>query len=547
MMNMTTLSETSQKHSAGFNVTTQTGYEVMLQYYPRWAVGTEHHKTTKGDKMNFDRRPWATQLWCDNSPDIVLVKSSQIGATEWLICDMMVEAASNREGIYILPTDKWRNEFVPRRIDKTIARVPLYRDHTSTEKKDSDMKSQKRFFGRSWRFVGANSDKNFYEAPADTLIFDEFDKCDQNNLIYAYDRLGASDNPKTRIVGNPTMPGFGIDAKFDQSDKKQWFVLCSHCNERQQLDWFVNVVRRDDDGSFVLRDSSFHVSSNTGSGGDADMYCRRCSKSIDRLMDGEWVAEYLDNKVSGYQVSKLFGDARTRPVIAEMFDEFIDAQANAGNLQRFYNNVLGVPYEAAGSRITGEMLDNCVSNESASRSSVIGGVDVGGRLHVVLRDSDRRPVFIGTVADFDELDFVVKSHNCQGGVIDALPETHSVKSFCATHPGWYACRYGANDPKTMRPKVNHINRTVDTGRTESLDALYADLHEQRIGMSPDWRSIDNGDYSKQMQAATRVLDESKNPPRYVWDEGAKADHYHHAENYCAIAARLNTGVSVTLV
>ena len=254
--------------------------------YQRAVVGLHFHRNTHDERMSFKLRPWAYRLWADRSDHIVLVKSSQVGATEWLICDMMVEAANNREGTYILPTDKWRNEFVPRRIDKTINRVPLYRAYTSTAKKDTDMKSQKVFFTKNWRFVGTNSEKNFYEAPADTLLFDEYDKCDQGNLIYAYDRLGAAEQPKTRIVGNPTMPGYGIDAKFDLSDKKYWFIQCSHCNERQQLDWFVNVVRRDDSGSFVLRDS-LQSSSSDGSGGDALVCCRRCFKPIDRLMDGE--------------------------------------------------------------------------------------------------------------------------------------------------------------------------------------------------------------------------------------------------------------------
>lgn len=500
--------------------------------------------------MTFDRRLWLESIYCDNAKKIVIQKASQIGITEWMLTELFCLAKVGVSGMYVLPTKDWRNTFVPNRIDKAIQYVDEYRANCNTGYKDAHNKGMKTLYGRNWKFVGANAVNDFYEFPAGAILIDERDRCDSNNLVYAFDRLGAAEDPIVRIIGNPTIEGFGVAHEYDQSDQRSWLVKCEHCGEWQPLDWFVNVVEQLDDGTFRAIDSSFH-SPSRGNGGDMRAYCRRCKKSIERLAAGEWVAKHPDIETHGYQVSKIFGDPRSRDVIAEMYKEFIASQANPTALQRFYNNILGVPYEAAGAKINDSMLQACAVDYEMPpmATGTIAGVDVGSILHVhistITPDGKRRKIFIGTTPSFDGLSFLCKQYGITRGVIDAMPETHACKEFVRSHPGWLMCYYRPSEDKKLSVQADYVNAVVQVDRTESLDSGFAAVTGQQLEIPLAWRQLDNGDFAKQMKAPTRIYDEDRG--RFIWDEGGQADHHRHADNYELIAAKLGAGIDLLVI
>lgn len=523
-------------------------YRHMLAEWPRLWLAVFHHRTTRGGVCDFVSRSWLIDIYRDKSHAIVIKKASQIGISDFLLCAMFDHARRGQAGLYVLPTDKIVYEFTPRRIDRLIERVPFYGDHCKQLAKHSDTKSQKTIFGVDWNIVGSNVITNFYEKPVDVIIIDELNKCNLENLAYAKDRVGAAVEEWSYKVSNPTFSGVGIDAEYEASDKRQWFVRCLHCNEQQTLDWFVNVVRQEESGSWTPK--SLVSCGSPESDGEIGVVCRHCEKPLNRLTDGEWVAEFPDRKISGYQVNKVFADGRSGPRMRELFDEFLMAMTNPTLKQRFYNNVLGVCYDAEGSRISDVMLEQCMADYSmpVSGEGTIAGVDVGGRLHLhvsKLEDGVRRKIFVGTVRDFDELSFKCKQYGVVRGVMDAMPETHAAKQFAFAHPGWLMCSYYPSD-KVIDLKIDYANRTVSVDRTQSLDASFADYAEKRVHLPREWRSLDNGDFVKQMKAPTRVFDEDRQ--RYVWDEGSLADHHRHADNYESIAARIggSMGSALTL-
>jgi hypothetical protein len=262
---------------------------------------------------------------------------------------------------------------------------------------------------------------------------------------------------------------------------------------------------------------------------------------MDRLSHGEWVAEYPDRPISGYHVNKIFGDGLEGPRMARLFEQFVSAQSNPTDLQRFYNNDLGISYDAAGAKISDAVMDGCSAADyemPVSAEGTIAGCDVGGRLHVHisrLESGVRKKVFIGTVRDFEGLSFLCRQYGVVRGVMDAMPETHAAKQFALAHPGWLLCSYYPSD-KVNDLKIDYATRTISVDRTQSLDSSFSDYAEKRVQLPKDWRSLDNGEFVKQMKAPTRVFDEDRQ--RYVWEEGSLADHHRHADNYESIAARI---------
>jgi hypothetical protein len=509
----------------------------VYEQSPKLTFALKHHRTSTGELMRFDNRPWLIPVYEDESDRMVIQKSSKTCITEFALLTLFYQCKQGLSCMYILPDQPIRNRFITTRFDPMVARVKEYRDHMSVKRKDVDAKELKTIYGATAAFVGAHRPGTFYEFTSDFNFYDELDQCNPTALVYAQDRTLAAETDRWYKIGNPTIEGTGINEAYENSDKKQWMLKCPRCNESQVLDWFVNFVREEDKATYSLLDSSVD-----GNGGDAHAVCRRCNKPIDRLGLGEWVAENRDNPVSGYHVSRLFGApgndfATLRPVIREMFEAFTEAQNIKIKEQRFWNNLLGIPFASEGSKFTESLLASCVTEgyrmpDRIAEGTTFAGVDVGTRLHLhiaKIENGMRRKVFIGTCTDFNDLQLKCHQFKVSRGIIDALPETHKAKEWCQAHPGWYRCYYVKSEKAKTPIDVDHKEQVVNVNRTWALDAAFATYLQGAVHLPIDFRSLDDGEFVKQMRAATRVKNEDKN--RYEWQEAGKPDHHQHADCY----------------
>lgn len=500
--------------------------------------------------LRFDNRVWMIDVLRDNADKTVIPKSAKTGMSEVMYLKMFYSAQSGLSGMYTIPTISLKNRVISARIDPIIARVPYYRDNISLNRKDVDSKSLKTMFGKVWNFVGANSEKEFYEFDADIILFDELDQCDQANLTLAMDRLGGTDRVRWMKIGNPTIAGFGIDAEFEESDKKFWFVKCGHCNEWQKLDWFIHFINDEGNSQYSLKDE------RQTSEGDARPICQKCVRPFDRLGKGNWVAEYPDRDVSGYHISRLFGfpgndnPNHIRQVIREEFELWNKAQGNPGLLQIFYNNRLGICYSAKGAYVSRELIRECskdyVMPQTATGCSM--GVDVGKVYHChiskVKRDEHgrktRQKVFIGHVKTLEDVENLEKQYGVGRLVVDALPELHQIREFVRAKTGRFACYSNKGDDKVEEDVSKKFkDRVVRINKTESLDASLADHQLGLVEYPKNYMTLDNGDFIAQMEAPKRIWNEDKQ--RYEWNEGGRPDHHRHADNYDKVAADMHPG------
>jgi len=512
--------------------------DFILQNDPAFYFAAFIHRNTLGQPMEFagPGRCWLVPILSDKSPNKVIKKSVQSSGTEWLIAWAMSRLNMGLSGAYVLPTKVIRDKFVRNRIDALMLRVPQYRDAIV----DTDNTAIKRFWDATISFLGSNIAADFTEFPAQWYIIDELDRCDMTNLPLLDDRVSATRQltgrePETIKISNPTIGNYGISAEYENSNKQTWQIECRNCQLLQHLDWFKNVVRQQGDHAYTLVDGDW----SPDSGRDIDCLCRNCGAPLDRLGPGRWIAEYPDRKVAGYQISKLMTNQTT---VAELWQTFQASLHNQSQMQRFYNSDLGMPYDAAGDKLTYADLDKCVCPEAVEPSAGrnIAGIDVGGVCHVVVRQlrAGKLPlVHVDIAAGPEDIIRILKRFNVTNWCMDAMPETHMARMLLTKHPGGFLCNY--NSTVTLAgQRVDREKRVITTNRTESIDDMTQGFFDGYLQLPPNYRDLAGGDYVAHLLAPTRVLDSTKTPPRYEWQEGNDPDHFFHAENYCYRMARM---------
>ena len=439
---------------------------------------------------------------------------------------------------YVLPTYDLMISVVQNRIDKEIAFTDFYRQLIRESPGKSESARMKHIGSGVVKFVGSNTPNAFLEFPADTVIIDELDKCDSENILMAEDRQSASTQKKTIYVSNPTFPGLGISEQFKNTDRKWWHIKCD-CNKWIRPDWFKHVVRKIDDNDFLILDKKYNPDNPDS---EPRLICDKCNKPVDRFKDGEWVNETTGK--SGYQISKLFSSTTT---FCEMVGKFDLALTDPAKMQRFYNSELGLPYEAYGDKINRSDLDSIKADylmpESLSGKDVsLIGIDVGSFLDVIiarlLPDYRLQVVHIGRYKEFEDIVRLIIRYNTIIGVMDAKPEIRLAKSFCELKiiDKRRFIGYRCNESDTIRDTVDNRRRIITTNRTALLDFVRSFILTNKAELPKNAEKIP--DFYDQMTAAVRVFDDKRN--RYVWEEGNLPDHFHHAFAFLLLAYKLLT-------
>ncbi len=135
----------------------------------------------------------------------------------------------------------------------------------------------------------------------------------------------------------PTLPGHGIAAVFDKSDKKCWTYRCNVCNKWQRLTE-DNIRQKKGPVSLVQRIKAHDVSVVIEDGTFAYV-CVKCGQRINRInVPQRWQAFGSDNaEYSGYNVSQL--DA-----VWISADKIMRNLLNAKFTRHWYNYDLGIPW-----------------------------------------------------------------------------------------------------------------------------------------------------------------------------------------------------------
>ena len=499
----------------------------LQQHHPVFYNGAKHHRTHRGELLDFVNYPYLREIYLDQGGKDVQ-KSTQSGLTEWLINLAFVFARIGLQIFYVLPTIELLSRFVRNRYDKSIAHSTYYQSIVSRNGKASDAVMLKHIEDGAIAFTGSNSTVGFVEFPADVLIVDEENQCNLKNLEMATERLSASDYRWQYRVSQPSVLKYGIHARILKSSQALWHIKCD-CGHWVQPDMFKHVLRQEGPNEFVIRDTAYERDSDE----DINLICDKCGRPIHRYSDGEWVHTF-PNKRSGLTISKLFSSKESLKEIVDRFDEGL---YNSSIMQRVYNADLGLPYTQEGATVTVSSLDRCVADYFMpgrfDEAVCVLGADVGSVIHIKISsmttDGKLRAVFIGSVKEEEDFYVVVDRFNIVCGVIDALPETRLSRRVCEKLPYMYRCYYGAGKDDRLDEDL----KTVTVNRTAALDNVKESILAKKILLPKN--APDIPEYYEHMQSCTRVLREDEK--EYEWVKTGP-DHLFHASGYELIAKNL---------
>lgn len=279
-------------------------------------------------------------------PTIVIKSSAQVGKTEVVLniigYYMHQDPASM---LVVLPTIELGQSFAKDRLSAMCRTTKVLADKLK-DRKDSGSAAtrtgstllHKAFSGGSVNITGSNSSVGLSSRPCRIILCDEVDRFpvssneegDPVNL--ARKRSQTYWNRKCILTSTPTVLGASrIDAEWEESDKRYYFVPCPHCDEMQNLKWSQVIWPKDLPA-------------------EAQYCCEHCGvlwSEAERwvaLKDGEWRPTAAHTGIAGFHLSELYSPWST---ISNIAVEFVKAKRGGPEtLQTWVNTCLGECWDA---------------------------------------------------------------------------------------------------------------------------------------------------------------------------------------------------------
>ena len=491
-----------------------------------WAL---EHRTLKGKPFNFNGHNYLIDIYQDTAKEIVIRKSAQSGLSEFILNDSFNKAVAGLTVIYWFPTDSLLSDFVNERVNSAIEES----DYLSEIIGQTDNVRVKKIGNGFIYFRGVGQDpksrsRKLKSIAGDMMCFDEVDEMPPDTFSKAESRIGHSEYKIKKFISTPKYPDSGISMMYEESDQRTWFILCEHCGEKQTLTWQENVDFK-----------------------NAQIICKKCKQIIDPYKKGEWIARFPERPIHGYAINKLFCSRTDLKKVIERSKAVLEE-----DIQAFYNDDLGLPYEPKGQCLGDSDLKKCAADYEFPKKAVscIMGVDVGKYLHVTISkmiDEKLVKQWVGKLnvtsgEGFQELDSYMDLFDVDLCVIDGNPEGRKAKEFQEKWWGrvYLAYYWGADTQKTELYDISR--KEVDEGedvervminRTQAADYLHQ-LWISRKTKIPKSLLLDK-EYITQMKAPKRIQKKGRDGNLYYsWEEFNKPDHFFHSDLYGYIAYRI---------
>lgn len=505
-------------------------FDVLNSYdiAPVYTRAITIHRTHKDLRMIIKPGNYLYDIYRDKSRHMVLRKSTQSRISEYLICRAFYRAEIGRSVLYVMPTDTLKNQFVKERVDRVTLNSQYYKNIIGqADKKLSESMSMKQIGKGVIAYIGSNSAVNFASFPADDVIIDEYNLCDQDLVLMAPERQSNSTDKTNIEVANPTLPNYGIDILFEKSDKKLWNVKCPSCGEYIHPDFFDHIIMEVDNNMWMVRDPEYDGYN------EPRALCHKCRSPFDTRSDGIWVPSQKSDS-SGYHISKMFSTSVTLKELVKSFEEGL---SNESKMQRVYNGDFGLPYISKGAKIDSSMLDECIDESynlpiSWDKPS-IAGIDVGSVFNIIISDPvGKNILYIGElpVQDINEIRDLFRQYFVRLFVIDALPETRIARQIIARNRHGFM-NYYSNTKNELT--INMRDNIISTNRTVCLDAIKEAIVTKEFKFPANAKTIPR--FYDQMTSSTRIYNETNDT--FSWVESGP-DHYFHAFSYLLLAKKL---------
>jgi hypothetical protein len=513
-----------------------------------------------GAPLDFAKYPFQIEpFYSDEIADAeesVVMKATQIGcssgAIRWAVrrCDQFGETV-----IYFFPTQTHVKEFGNERLEPSIAastylseRIP--RGHTRN-------KSQKHIGLGFLNLRGMQSKAAVQSIAASAVVIDDYDDAPSERIAEAEQRLGGAEGSgrvgRVRRIGRPSIPGFGIAAAFEESDKRLWMVTCPECGDVQSIEFAANLRWRSAaGGDRVLRagQDEFEIEKDVT---EAWRACRACDVSLENapLCGGVWTPTKLGpGRVPGFHIP------RTIVPLTNLKKIIIHSRSKQlTRIENFHHADLGVPYAAADARLTDEDLNRAriegVPSQMTYRghNPVVLGVDIASERDLsacsseVLPSGIRRAIRTWEPESFEEVARAMGELRVHIAVVDSMPDRRAARALQRDFPGRVFLLEYDDKPKADPWVFDDKREIIRVNRTEAIDAMMEAIRS--VTSIPNSPAVPN--YDEQMKSPVRrvELDTKERPVRRYVPTGTQGDDYAHAETYALVAQQFLGAVMET--
>jgi DNA-directed RNA polymerase subunit RPC12/RpoP len=464
--------------------------------------------TEKNVPFQFHNHRYMIDILKDEAAIQVWMKAAQVGMTTGALIKVAHWAKYKKYNIiYTLPTVEDAEFIVQSKWEPILAQNPAM----ATWMGDKSTKTVKELDNAFIFFRGTWAQKDAISVTSDLNVHDELDRSNLETVGTYESRVLQSDYQGQWFFSNPSIPNQGVDAYWQESDQKHWYVTCEHCGHEQYLDWPDSICK--ERGIYV---------------------CTKCDKELsdDVRREGKWVAHFPGKYISGYWINRMMAPSTSAQQIIHSF--------NTKDRAYFYNFVIGKPYIGSDTSVSRSiLLQNGIDRPVEGNYCM--GVDQGlNEKHVVIGTPETGVTDLYIVKEWEEVAQLIRKFNCGNIVIDALPDTKSVKDLQAEFPFQIMMCYYRRDPaKPESVEYKELEGAVFAARSRNIDELIQDLLDTRFPYSQElirqglWEV-----YCKHWESLYLVFEEDKTTGarRRVW-KNSRADHFVHATLYWRLAAK----------
>lgn len=281
---------------------------------------------------------------------VVIMSSSQVGKTEIInnICGYFID--QDPSPILVLqPTLEMAQTWSKDRFSTMVRDTPALRDKIKNPRtRDSGNTILHKIFpGGHITASGANSPASLASRPIRIVLCDEVDRyppsagTEGDPVSLAVKRSTTFWNRKIVLVSTPTTKDLSrIEAAYNESDRRRFYVPCPKCGEYQFLEWAHVVWEKD------------HPET-------ARYLCRKCGEKWTdaqrwgAVRNGEWRAEAEYNGVAGFHIWEAYSSwIRLEHTVRS----HLSAMGHYERRKTWVNTVLGETFEEQGDQPEAHIL-----------------------------------------------------------------------------------------------------------------------------------------------------------------------------------------------
>lgn len=493
-----------------------------------------------------DRRQWS---WKDHEfqidiadckdREVAVIKPAQTGLSTLQIRLILAFLAQHDylKAAYVLPTSAFAREFTQSRFNPAIESSPKIASLVST---DTDNTSIKKIGSCFLILRGTSGTTSAISVDLDLLIVDELDFCNAEVLSSFSSRLQHSDLKLKRDFSTPTLPGYGISSKYDESSQAVRLVKHDLCGQWAEIQFFRDVVIPGfDRPTHDFRDEHLlYLDVN-----EAYYKCECCGRPIseENLADPtkrEWVDKNPGHFRKGFRVAP-WDLVRYNP-LAEVL----------GDIRKYHyadwvNFRAGLEYESSDNSFMVSVIErNTVVNPVALDTLLSGGyyglfigVDLGKVAHLVVGAATEKGLDIILACQIDVsklpdqnlgklLVKLARAVRTPRQVVDSMPDYSVALHLHASNCGFGAI-YGANSSSLDIYVWDEKKGIVKIDRDLHFDDLADAVNGGKIRFPTDQPLMKQ--HLSVMKKAT--VETSKGKVK-KWISTSTEDHFGHALGYC---------------